>query len=615
MILFVYIFSIVIVLYFLILNIMHVLLRRLLFVLTVVFVLSCSEKHEKNILNNYKENLCKTYNYITDTASKYSKKFNNNMGCINRTVKNSILPSFLLFNNLFTLTNSQNELFINTYPLLAGIGGSSQSLTSVDTERIGFAHAVFFLVNQTNGETIDELALVRDINNPDSLTNILDVITIDTNPDFFVSVSVLDENDMFLTGFNFTDIFYSKNISRDSFATIPIFDSIVKNDNNTVGIINLIENYILFSAFDAIDGQNLYNRSYNFTNNTFEVHLPTNLITDQNEFILLGVNADIKSDNSQGFVFKITDENSLPVNFTNFNIPTSNVTFPTKIIKSEEDYIIVGYTSFADLEKNCFIFRLNSDFSEVLNSKLIVDVLNLTTTTSSNICFSIEEKQGSFYIGGAVGSTIFGNVFFISQLDSGFQIINTRYYPDNFGAILDSKIVNNNLFFSAIPASLIKLPLGLSGNCTTNFTLGTIPLNISIGTDDIVTDTNPEIIITDSNMDLFKDFEVNESAICREEILTTDPTVDPTTDPTVDLTTDPTVDLTTDPTVDPTKHPSIYPTKDPTSYPTKYPTLEPLTVSIDDGFSPIGLGIVIGELVLICFCCLYFIIYCLPRIA
>ncbi len=106
---------------------------------------------------------------------------------------------------------------------------------------------------------------------------------------------------------------------------------------------------------------------------------------------------------------------------------------------------------------------------------------------------------------------------------------------------------------------------------------------------------------------------------------TEDPTSDPTKDPTSDPTEDPTSDPTKDPTSDPTKDPTSDPTKDPTSDPTKDPTQNPTSdptnsddafevESEDDGFSAIGLGLVIG-LSFIVYCFIFLFLWCcLPRL-
>ncbi|MCP3660631.1 MAG: hypothetical protein GY830_10100 [Bacteroidetes bacterium] len=400
-------------------------LKKILFFILISFIINCNNNKYKN-----SNKITKANNYFSDKASKYLKRFNNNIGNLNRAIKNSILPSFLLYNNLFSLSASLNESFIVDIPGF-NFDEIFQYLTVIDSETVNYNHFFSFVINQTDGEVLDSFIF----NSSTEFFNVINTKKISLNPNYFATISapffLSGGNNVLLNRHNFTDIIFSKQISlsNDFSFIIPFLAN-----NNSMKLVFNFEDYFIFSTYDSNNGEILYNKSYELFNNTYNSLAIFDMIEKDDQNILLGLKDDNSELSFEGVIFKIQENlpinNSVNFRTNEFNIsaetPNGTVSFtilpsmiPLKIIRDREDFIVVGieFRFFMGefLSQNCFVFKINSDFTKILNSKIIND------TSKPITCSSIVKKNDTFLIGGSIGGFAEPPLFlFITELNSLF---------------------------------------------------------------------------------------------------------------------------------------------------------------------------------------------------
>ncbi|MCP3660628.1 MAG: hypothetical protein GY830_10085 [Bacteroidetes bacterium] len=516
-------------------------LKKLLFLIFICVITNCNSHNKSNVSKGKKKEILKSNNSYTQIASKYFKRINNKMGSLNRKIKNSILPSFLLYNNLFSLSNSLNQSYVSSFENDEFF--ISQYLTEIDSETINFINGYYIVINQTNGKILDAFSF--DLEEVPYLVG--NSKKISSSPISYASLSIPSDifklESVLLNRHNFTDINYAKKITLPKPIYNPPFP-LLSNNNSINLILNIRENEFLFMSFDTYSGENLYNRSYEFVNTSFTSHTVINLIEKEDKSVLLGHSFE-KGGSDEGFIY-IIEESIIPNKTVNFGINSSvlidNIIQryfslnPYEIIKDEEDFVIVGEIVRKKMNKNiydCFILKINSNSSKILNSKIIRDNKNEIS------CNQIHKNKDEYFIIGTIYA-FEAPFIFISMLNSQFEIAKSKYYPnpsatDGF-AISDIIVINESLYFSGLllennlNSGLFKIPENLEAECLLDyFNLTSFPTNITLGEEILKVNTNPNITIEDVEASFVHEFDIESTIVCKNGV---SPTFDPTDDPT-----------------------------------------------------------------------------------
>ena len=574
-------------------KIQNKMLKKFSILIFISALINCRSLSNQNIFNaKKKKEISDTNNSYIQKAKKYINGINCNLRSINRKIKDSIFPSFLLYNQLINSTNSTNESYVSVFK---SANFEVLKCNIIDSEILNCNNIHDLIINQTNGEILDNFNY---ISGEDLYFPIISE-KISSDP---LSVATLSGNlqnnlikYLLLTNNNFSHINYAKNI------TLPIRTLYSTNNpllvyNSTIKFVinQFVGKESILMSFDAKTGENLFNRSYKFTAPNTALYI-RDLISNDNKTVLLGSRSN--SNGIKGFFYIVDEDDVLNNQAITFLADTIYLIeryefIPYQIIKDEENYSLIGYARFDNRTSNtltdCFILKINSNFSKILNSKLIRD------DTKRISCHALVKKDDFYYILGTleiVDSNAEERFVFISKLDSIFEMSATKYYTyrseTDGNRLADIFAINADIIFSAEVQrglqSIFKIPQSFEENCLEDyFNLTIVPVNFSLGGEPLDINTNPDIIIEDINVNFNRDVNISNTIACKNGMLPTlDPTSDPTTDPTNDPTTDPTADPTTDPTNDPTGFPTTSkPTAD-TDIPTNNPTKEP-TNSLTD---------------------------------
>ncbi len=621
---------------------MHKILLHL-FIFTLFF--NCSSLNLEVKTNSFK-NSCNKTEQITKTNQT---SYNNNEKLSKTSNFKSSLKSFLLkgimLSALMYNTKADNEFYVKTFDNIDGdIWSNSLVEDSQDILYVvggdSYTEKPYLSNYYPNGTRI-KTKILEELPNDFSFGELNDLILTDNNTIWSIGF-VYDSG----IGFGKHDILIS---SFDKNTFIPEQSVLYGTSNRESGLklIQGVNNSILtgstirqFTANSDILLINLlidFQENWQYTYGGIRTENLESMFYKNQKYYLTG-STNSFSDNSYDIFYLQLDQYGNITFFNTYNFNNTNFRACEIFVNHNNETLLIG--GVGGNSPGAVLIKLDP----LNNLNYALKIHNPSTSIRSGDGVVDIEIDNKIYIASGVEppsiivlSSHTGEVLDSRELNLG------GIAPEDFKKIILTNDHNIALIAGSSDSPrqmLVKLPLDLNINCSyltpiiANITNVTSILNVSAP---ILTRTPSDFSQRIINITC-KPLNLTEEEFCFEQII---PTITPTSNPSNFPTTSnpsnfPTLSPTKFPTLSPTKFPTFSPTKLPTSNPSNFPTLSPAKlptfnstensifsttsykdspseVSEDNGFSYIGLGIIIGEVSLLCCFILCCIIYCLPR--